>query len=184
MSVFCSGRKQVVVLHTTYVLWSTIKLWCCVSFFRSGGKQFLVFRTYGTHCKVGFTQNRDTVAQVQKKVCRMYQVITQAHSHQGLFVLAGDSFWCFIHMVLIVQWASPKTGTPQPRYKKKIMQNVPSTYVGTLPPRPPPTNHKQQTGEPWPKLAEFATMTSHSFLGQITCLRCRNPSRASAPATH
>ncbi len=21
------------VLHTTYVLWSTIKLWCCVSFF-------------------------------------------------------------------------------------------------------------------------------------------------------
>ena len=29
------------VLHTTYVLRSTIKLWCCVSVFGSGGK--LVF---------------------------------------------------------------------------------------------------------------------------------------------
>jgi hypothetical protein len=51
-SVFYSGRKKVVVLHTTYLLWSTIKLWCCVSFFRSGGKYFLVFLTYGTYCTV------------------------------------------------------------------------------------------------------------------------------------
>jgi hypothetical protein len=28
----------------------------------------LVFRTYGTYCTVGFTQNRDTVAQVFKKM--------------------------------------------------------------------------------------------------------------------
>ncbi len=28
----------------------TIKLWCCVSFFGSGRKQFLVFRTHGTYC--------------------------------------------------------------------------------------------------------------------------------------
>ncbi len=33
VSVFCSGGKQVVVLHTTYVLRSTIKLWCGVQFF-------------------------------------------------------------------------------------------------------------------------------------------------------
>ena len=49
---------------------------------------------------------------------------------------------------------------------------------------PPPANHKPQTREPWPKLAEFATTISHSFLGQISCLRCGNPSGASAPATH
>ncbi len=35
------------------------------------------------------------------------------------FVLAGNTFWCFAHMVLIVQWASPKTGIPSPRYKIK-----------------------------------------------------------------
>ncbi len=38
VSVFCSGGKWVVVLPTTYVIRSTIKLWCCVSFFGSGGK--------------------------------------------------------------------------------------------------------------------------------------------------
>ncbi len=43
------------VLHTTYVLRSTIKLWCCVR---------IVF-----------------------------------------LVLAGNSFWCFVHMVLIVQYS-------------------------------------------------------------------------------
>ncbi len=26
--------------------WSTVQLWCCVNFFSSGGKQFLVLRTY------------------------------------------------------------------------------------------------------------------------------------------
>ncbi len=30
----------------------SIKLWCCVSFFGSGGKQFLVFHTYGTFCTI------------------------------------------------------------------------------------------------------------------------------------
>jgi hypothetical protein len=32
----------------TYYLctWSTIQLWCCVSFFGSGRKKFLVLRTY------------------------------------------------------------------------------------------------------------------------------------------
>ncbi len=43
------------VLHTTYVLRSTIKLWCCVT----------------------------TV----------------------ILILAGNSFWCFVHMVLIVQYS-------------------------------------------------------------------------------
>ncbi len=47
-----SQPKQDVVLHTTYVFGSTIKLWCCVSFFGSGGKQFLVFCTYGTYCTI------------------------------------------------------------------------------------------------------------------------------------
>ena len=68
MSVFGSGGKQFLVYilmylkcHTVVVLcqffwfwWEivfgtyvlTIQLWCCVSFFGSGGKQFLVLRTY------------------------------------------------------------------------------------------------------------------------------------------
>ena len=29
--------------------WSTIQLWCCVSFFGSGRKQFLVLRTYSVY---------------------------------------------------------------------------------------------------------------------------------------
>jgi hypothetical protein len=29
-----------------YLGYRTIQLWCCVSFFGSGGKQFLVLRTY------------------------------------------------------------------------------------------------------------------------------------------
>ena len=64
------------------------------------------------------------------------------------------------------------------------MYNVPSTYVDTLPPRSPPANHKPQTREPWPKLADFATTVSHSFLGQISCLRHGNPSGASAADTY
>ena len=68
------------------------------------------------------------------------------------------------------------------------MQNVPRTYVETLPPRPPPANHKPQTREPWPKLADFAdfdTTISISFLGQISyCLRRGNPQRVSVAVTH
>ena len=33
-------------LYILLCTWSTIQLWCCVSFFGSGGKQFLVLRTY------------------------------------------------------------------------------------------------------------------------------------------
>ncbi len=40
------------------------------------------------------------------------------------------------------------------------------------------------TREPWPKLADFDTTISHSFLGQISFLKHRNPSWVSAPATH
>ncbi len=57
-------------------------------------------------------------------------------------------------------------------------------YIDTLPPWPPPTNHKPQTREAWPKLANFATTISHSFLGWFSCLRCGNPLGASALATH
>ena len=52
VSVFCSGGKQVVVLHTTYVLRSTIKLWCCVQFFWFWREIVLVFCTYGTYCTI------------------------------------------------------------------------------------------------------------------------------------
>jgi hypothetical protein len=53
-------------------------------------------------------------------------------------------------------------------------------------PRPPPANHKPQTREPWPYLADFAdfdTTIPNSFLGQISYLRWGNPLGASAPAT-
>jgi hypothetical protein len=33
-------------LYILLCTWSTIQLWCCVSFFGSGGKSFLVFCTY------------------------------------------------------------------------------------------------------------------------------------------
>ncbi len=33
-------------LYIVLCTWSTIQLWCCVSFFGSGGKLFLVLRTY------------------------------------------------------------------------------------------------------------------------------------------
>jgi hypothetical protein len=33
-------------LYILLYTWSTIQLWCCVSFFGSGGKYFLVLRTY------------------------------------------------------------------------------------------------------------------------------------------
>ena len=69
---------------------------------------------------------------------------------------------------------------------KKTYVECTKSYVGTLPPRPPPANHKPQTREPWPQLADFAdfdTTISNSFLGQISYLRRGNPLRASAPAT-
>ena len=68
--------------------------------------------------------------------------------------------------------------------QKKNMLNEPSTYVGTILPRRPPTNHKLQTREPWPYQADFGTTISNSFLGQISYLRRGNPLRASAPVTH
>jgi hypothetical protein len=68
--------------------------------------------------------------------------------------------------------------------QKKRMQNVPSMYVCTFPPRPPPANHKPQTREPWPYQADFGTTISNSFLGQISYLRWGNPLRASALVTH
>ncbi len=40
------------------------------------------------------------------------------------------------------------------------------------------------TRVPWPKLADFDTTISHSFLGQISYMRHRNPLWVSAPATH
>ena len=36
-------------LYILLCTWSTIQLWCCVGFFGSGGKQFLVLRTYLVH---------------------------------------------------------------------------------------------------------------------------------------
>ncbi len=33
-------------LYVLLCTWSTIQMWCCVSYFGSGGKQFLVLRTY------------------------------------------------------------------------------------------------------------------------------------------
>ncbi len=34
------------LLYILLCTWSTIQLWCCVSYFGSGGKYFLVLRTY------------------------------------------------------------------------------------------------------------------------------------------
>ncbi len=46
VSVFCSGRKQVLVLHTTDVLRVPYSCGVVLVFFGSGGKQFLVLRMY------------------------------------------------------------------------------------------------------------------------------------------
>jgi hypothetical protein len=82
---------------------------------------------------VAFTQNRDTVALVQKKT----------------YVLCT----------------------------KNVRRNTPATASS----RQPQTTN---TREPWPKLVDFATTISHSLLGQISCLRHRNPLQASAAGTH
>ncbi len=60
---------------------------------------------------------------------------------------------------------------------KYIRRNTPTTASS----RQPQTTN---TRESWPKLADFATTISLSFLGQISCLRHGNPSRASAVGTH
>jgi hypothetical protein len=87
-----------VVLHTTYVLWSTIKLWCCVSFFGSGGKSFLVFHTYGTYCTVVFTQNRDAVAQVHTRfTCAGGTLFVLLCN----FFLAVNRFWFYILLMYL-----------------------------------------------------------------------------------
>ncbi len=52
VSVICSGGKQVVVLHTIYVLIVPYSCGVVFSFFGSGGKQFQMFRTYGTYCTI------------------------------------------------------------------------------------------------------------------------------------
>ncbi len=41
--VLAGNRFWLYILQCT---WSSIQLWCCVSFFGSGGKQFLVLRSY------------------------------------------------------------------------------------------------------------------------------------------
>ncbi len=45
-------------------------------------------------------------------------------------------------------------------------------------------SYTTHTREPWLKLEDFDTTLSHSFLGQISYLRHRNPSWVSALATH
>ncbi len=72
------------VLHTTYVLWSTIKLWCCVSFFRSGGKLFLVFCTH--LLRVGWKNFFSVVLLCQ------------------FFVLAGNMFWFYILLLMYLEY--------------------------------------------------------------------------------
>ncbi len=57
VSVFGSGGKQVLVLHTSYVLrvsYHTVVVLC--QFFGSGRKQFLVLRTYLVIC-ISFSYN-------------------------------------------------------------------------------------------------------------------------------
>jgi hypothetical protein len=110
-----------VVLHTTYVLWSTIKLWCYVSFVHFGGKWFLVFPTYGTYCTVGFTQNRETVAQVQKKTYVECTKYLRRHTPAKAF-----SFWreivfgVFYIWYLLYSGLHPKQGYHSPGTKKSM----------------------------------------------------------------
>ncbi len=49
-------------LNILLCTWSTIQLWCCVSYFGSGGKLFLVLRMYLVY---------NTVVREKKSCCRL-----------------------------------------------------------------------------------------------------------------
>jgi hypothetical protein len=49
-----AGNRLWFYILLMYLGIRSIKLWCCVVFFGSGGKLFLVFHTYGTYCIIQF----------------------------------------------------------------------------------------------------------------------------------
>ncbi len=79
----------------------------------------MVFRTYGTYCTVGFTQNKDTVAQVQKKTyeeCTKYvhrHIPAKAFSFWQEIVFGVSYIW-----YLLYSGPHPKQGYRSPGTKK------------------------------------------------------------------
>ncbi len=71
---------------------SIIQLWCCVSFFGFGGKQFLVLRTYLEY---------NTVVRLCYFCCcggkvNFVQIFLFNPNFLLFLVLAGNSFWCYM----------------------------------------------------------------------------------------
>ncbi len=80
-------------------IWSIIQLWCCVSFFGSGGKQFLVLRTYLEY---------NTVVRLCHFFCcgrkiNFVRIFLFNPNFLLFLVLAGNSFWCYIHTQCTIQ---------------------------------------------------------------------------------
>ncbi len=81
----------------------------------------MVFRTYGTYCTVCFTQNRDTVAQVQKKTYVECTKYVRRHTPAKAFL-----FWQEIVFGVLCIWyllysrLHPKQGYCSPGTKKNV----------------------------------------------------------------
>ncbi len=78
---------------------SMIELWCCVCFFGSGGKQFLVLRTYLEY---------NTVVQLCHFFCcggkvNFVRIFLFNPNFLLFLVLAGNSFWCYVRTQCTIQ---------------------------------------------------------------------------------
>ena len=87
--VLAGNRLWLYILLCT---WSTIQLWCCVSFFGSGGKLFLVLRTYLVY---------NTVVRLCHFFCcggkvNFVRIFLFNPNFLLFLVLAGNSFWCYV----------------------------------------------------------------------------------------
>ena len=79
---------------------SIIQLWCCVSFFGSGGKQFLVLRTYLEY---------NTVVRLCHFCCcggkvNFVQIFLFNLNFLLFLVLVGNSFWCYVRTQCTIQF--------------------------------------------------------------------------------
>ncbi len=71
---------------------SIIQLWCCVSFFGSGGKKFLVLRTYLEY---------NTVVRLCNFFCcggkvNFVRIFLFNPNFLLFLILVGNSFWCYV----------------------------------------------------------------------------------------
>ncbi len=67
-------------LYILVCTWSTVQLWCCVSFFGSSGKWFLVLRTYLVY---------NTVVQLFQFFCCGGKVLLRPEKKVLVICLAG-----------------------------------------------------------------------------------------------